>query len=358
MQRLIPSGKCLAVCVLLAGVACESPPSGVVPAPAAAPASTPLPLGIFSAERAFADVAALAQRSAPAGEESNRALRDYVTSQLGPTGLAVETLETPESRAVAEGTGEARSWKHVTATVSGASPDLFLLVARLGGAGRVGSSAEQVREDVSGAALLLELARVLSTRSLPYTTRLIWLGGDALEGPAPDAGTTAQPRGSGALVAQMAERGELSRIRLLVAFDRVCREDLRIARDLRSHRAYREEFFDAAARIGRLQVFPRNQDYESVEGGHQAFSSAGVRAVVALAAADSPPLESRSCVAQSLEAVGAVSLEALDAIGRRLAKIDRFSRAPLASAREDVAPPAVPAADSQSAAPSAAPANP
>jgi len=36
------------------------------------------------------------------------------------------------------------------------------------------------------------------------------------------------------------------------------------------------------------------------------------------------------CSAESLDAVGAVTLDALDAIGRRLAKIDRFSRAPLA----------------------------
>jgi hypothetical protein len=181
----------------------------------------------------------------------------------------------------------------------------------------------------------------------------MWLEGESPGDAEPGAGEAPEHRGSEALAARMAARGELSRVRLLVAFERVCRQDLHIARDLRSHRVHREEFFDAAARTGRVQFFPRNQDYESVEGTHLAFRSAGVRPVVVLTAASST-LGDRACAVQSLEAVGTVSLEGLDAIWRRLAKIDRFSRAPLGTAGEGTASPgAAPAAPPQQSTPSA-----
>lgn len=333
----------MALAVVL-GIACESTP---VPAEREvptepAPASVPLPLGVFSARRAFADVEALAQRASDAGQDPAGALRSYVALQLEATGLALESVDLPRLRADGEGGGAAPgTWTHLVATAAGASPDLFLLVARLDRAGPGRSSSEQLQEDASGAALLLELARVLSTRSLPYTARFVWLAGEDAPGDGPDTGGAGHPGGSEALVAEMAARGDLARIRLLVAFDRVCRDDLRIARDLGSHRVYREEFFDAATRIGRDGVFLRTQDYESVVASHLAFRDAGVRSVVALVAAGSnaiPPHE-HPCAAQSLEAVGVVALDALDAIGRRLAKIDRFSRAPLATAGGERATP-------------------
>ncbi len=46
------------------------------------------------------------------------------------------------------------------------------------------------------------------------------------------------------------------------------------------------------------------------------------------------------CVPESLHAVGDVTLAALDRIGRRLAKIDRFTDMPLADAEGEPTPPA------------------
>ncbi len=337
-RRAIPSGVRLVGCALL-GLACESAP-GQQAAPLAAEAApapvAALPLDLLSAPRAWADLEALSQIVVQgASADPGGATRDYVASQLGPTGLSVETLETLD---VAAGP-EATTWTHVIATAPGASPDLFVLVARLGDADGAPAEADGVDADASGAALLLELARVLSTRSLPYTTRFVWLSGERYAAGTDDAGgadAAGDLRGSRALAAQMTASGELSRIRLLVAFDRVCREDLRIARDLGSHRVHREEFFDAAVRIGRERAFPRNQGFESVEASHLAFRDAGVRAVAAIVATSSEaPADAQAarprCSAESLDAVGAVTLDALDAIGRRLAKIDRFSRAPLSA---------------------------
>lgn len=335
-RSAIPSGVTLLMGALL-GLACES---ARVQEPAAreesatAPVAT-LPLDQLSALRAWGDLEALTALLAEgASADPGAGARDYVASQLRPAGVGVEMLETPDAAAGPE----AASWTHVVATVPGASPDWFLLVAPLGEADAAPAEVSNaVDEDASGAALLIELARVLSTRSLPYTTRLVWLSGERRAAVTDDlgaAGAASDLLGSRALAAHMSARGELSRIRLLVAFDRVCREDLRVARDLGSHRVHREEFFDAAARIGRTRTFSRNQGFESVEASHLAFRAAGVRAVAAIVGSSSEDAAEAQgarprCSAESLDAVGAVTLDALDAIGRRLAKIDRFSRAPL-----------------------------
>jgi hypothetical protein len=334
-RKVIPSGWIL-LAVLL-GLACESPS----PEPPVAPLSEPeatappietLPLDEFSAQRAWADLEALSALLAPgASPDPGKAARDYVTTQLARTGLDVALLETPD----AAGAPDAMTWSHVVATAPGAASDLFVLVAPLGEANAAAASAGAVMEDASGAALLLELARVISTRSTPYTTRFVWIAGEKRVAgtDAAGAGAPGDLHGSRALASTMAGRAELSQIRLLVAFDRVCREDLRVARDLNSHRVHREEFFDAAVRTGRDRNFPRNQGFESVEASHLAFRDAGVRGIAAVAGSatgSAADAASTRCSAGSLDAVGVVTLNTLDAIGRRLAKIDRFSRAPLA----------------------------
>jgi hypothetical protein len=324
-------------------LACESaPPESPAPPPTEAVPPPLPPLGTFSPERALADDVALADLRARAGEGSNAELRSYVIAQLAATGLAFETLETPDAQGAGAGVAQPRTWSQLVATAPGTSPDLFVLAARLGEASPP-PSGEALREEVSGAALVLELARVLSTRKLPYTTRFVWVEGDRRPAGGDDAGDMS---GSVALLMSWADRGDIARIRLLVAFGRVCRDDLRIARDLRSNRVHREDFYEAAVRTGRVQTFPRNQEYESVDASHLPFRAAGVRSVVAITSASDVPLDGHTCTTQSLGSVGAVALEALDAIGTRLAKIDRFARAPLASPAEGAAaapPPSQPA---------------
>lgn len=335
MKSLFPLGLLLLLSALLSP-GCESVPPQATPA---AEESTPPPLGTFSAERALADDVALAERRAQAGDGSYAELRGYVATQLAATKLVVETIETPGVQDASTGVAASRSWSQLVATAPGASPDLFVLVARLAEAGPP-QSGEALREEVSGAALLLELARVLSTRTLPYTTRFVWVEGDGRASGDGEGSVGGELSGSSALLASWKARGDLDRIRLLVALGRVCRDDLRIARDLRSSRVHRENFYEAAVRAGRVSTFPRSQEYESVDASHLAFRSAGVRPIVALTATSGVPFEGHTCTAQSLDAVGVVTLEALNAIGTTLAKIDRFARAPLASPGESTAPPA------------------
>ncbi len=132
-------------------------------------------------------------------------------------------------------------------------------------------------------------------------------------------------------------------IRLLVGFNRVCDADLAITRDLGSHRTYREDFWNAAARLGHEDIFQSGQPFETVLGSHRPFADAGARRVVFISDSifggqESPGLyadteddDLEHCSSNSLQVVGRVSLEALRTISQRLAKIDRFSTSPLAS---------------------------
>jgi len=98
--------------------------------------------------------------------------------------------------------------------------------------------------------------------------------------PAPRAGdATGAPllAGSGLLAAELASEGRAANVRLVVSFQQVGDADLRIARDLRSHRLFREEFWLAAARLGRTDAFRADDRFESPVGSHTSFVVAGFR---------------------------------------------------------------------------------
>ena len=97
----------------------------------------------------------------------------------------------------------------------------------------------------------------------------------------------------------------------------------------------------AAGRLGYTDAFPLDQPFESLLASHVAFRERGVRPVLAIEDtafggedppgiyADTEDDDLAHCAPESLGIVGAVSLAALETIGDRLAKIDRFARSPL-----------------------------
>jgi hypothetical protein len=179
----------------------------------------------------------------------------------------------------------------------------------------------------------------------------VWLAfveGDALaRGEAP-GDPPREGLGTAALVAILARDGRLEHVRLAVYANRVAAPDLRVARDLLSSRALREEFWSAARRRGSLATFPPEAPFEVLEEGQRSLVAAGMRRVVAIAgasavaeeagAASRPADDLAHASRQSLATVGAVSLDALVAISERLAKIDRFVRSPIGSAEEAAEP--------------------
>jgi hypothetical protein len=295
----------------------------------------------FSAERAFADLRALAEIGPRvSGTDGAEQARVYLRSQLVAGGLEVVEIETLRR---IEGVAET-TLRHLSVTLPGASPDRFLLVAPYDTSRFSSFAFAGANDGASGAALLLELARVLKARPLAYTTQLVFLDGEGRPDGEGEGPAHSRWHGSAGLAERMREGAELEDIRLLVAFHQVGDADLHVARDLSSHRVHREEFFKAARRIGRPAPFPTDRGFETVDASHAAFRERGVREVVAIsdtryggdavpgALSETADDTAERCAPESLEAVGVVTLEALDAIGRRLAKIDRFTRSPLAEA--------------------------
>jgi len=316
--------------------ACAQNPSdaGVAPPPEVSPVDE----RSFSAERAYRHLEALAGiGSRAAGTPGAERARAYIRGELEALGLQVGGF--PLRVDLAD--GESFELESLIAAIPGASPDVFALVAPYDTQYFETFDFVGANGGASGSALLLELARVLSQRPLHYAVWLVFLEGEAPFGRGrPDEATTAW-RASSELARAWAEDGQLDRVRLLVYVDQVGDADLRIARDLRSHRGYRETFWDAAQSLGQEEAFPRSQHFESPAAGHLAFIARGLRRSVLLMdtsfGGDEPPglyagTEDdtlQRCSPESLGAVGQVAQAALEEISARLAKIDRFADAPV-----------------------------
>ena len=122
--------------------------------------------------------------------------------------------------------------------------------------------------------------------------------------------------------------------------------NLSVARDLRSHRIYREEFWKVAEQLGYSEEFPPT-GFESIEMSHVSFVEKRLRRVVAItdtshgggrATGDSMQTARTT---RSITARGRVSgswatwtLATLGVISPRLTKIDEFSRPTLEEGEE------------------------
>jgi hypothetical protein len=318
----------LVLAASLAGCRAPATPDGAMP---------PIPAAAtdFSGDAAFAHLRALAAigprvAGTPGAEEA----RKYIRTQIENLGLAAEE----RSFAGPPGPDGVRpELVNLEAVVAGASPQLFVLTAAYDTRPFESFRFQGANDGASGPALLLELMRVTVARPLPYTTRFVFFDREAAA--AGDASGTPQLIGSQLFAAElMSDKDRAASVRLVVSFQQVGDAELRIARDLRSHRLFREEFWLAAARLGRTEAFRPADRFESPVGSQTSFLSAGFRGVVLITdssyGGDEPPGAwanseddtPERCSAQSLGTVGVVTLEALDRIGQRLAKIDRFAK--------------------------------
>ncbi len=340
--------RLLSVPLLLAlGLACQSSPPPAERA-LAGPAKR---AEAFEAQRAWDHLTTLAEIGPRVmGTEGVRRAGDFIAGELAKLDLEVVEQEITVRRSEPEQEQQEQEAKqeqeelalrNIAAKIPGPSSDVFLLLAPYDTRRYENFRFLGVNDGGSGAAVLLEIARVLAADPLPYTTWLVFLDGEAPL--APSSVPVAPPShfGSRALARRLQERRVLSGVRLALILNRVCDADLRVARDLLSHRVYREEFWRAAARLGRTDAFPPGASFESPVASHHALAAVGLRRVVALVdtsfGGDEPPGlyagteddDLEHCSADSLEAVGKVALQALDKISQRLAKIDRFAAAPL-----------------------------
>jgi len=323
----------------------------------------------FSGERAFAHLEALvAIGPRPMGSEGAAAARDYIRSQIEALGLEVNervaTLERPPGwpfagpppppgdegedeeavEAAAEESDDLLRIVQLTTNVPGASEDLLAFAAQYDTRHFESFEFVGANDGASGAAVLLEMARVLAENPFPYTAHFLFLEG---EDPGPPDSELPRFLGSGVIAREVVASGWKPHVRALVAFDRVCDADLRIARDLRSHRPARDEFWEAAARMGYGDAFRWDAPFETPGASHLPFVRLGFRRVVLLAdtrfGGDEPPgtyAHSEDdipahCAPESLEIVGRVTLETLSELADSLAKIDRVSPPPPAPGSEE-----------------------
>jgi len=321
--------------------ACTSPPKQPLPdSSGAGPFRVDAPA--FDAERAWADARRIASYGTPRpGTRAARRVRAYLRKELGRAGVEVDEWVLP---------GPRTALLHVIGTLPGQSSDVFWIVTALESGLPAGDEADVISA-ASGAAAVLEVARALVDAPRPYTIRLAFIEGDAPRRRVDRATAHAERNsenasaldsrfaGSRAFVDELARRGDLDRIRMAVWLEAPGRDDLAVARDLRSHRAYREVFWQSAQALGETRVFANGAEYERAETGHLVLAHSGMRRVVAIAPGNLPaqPTENDDGrpqrvrrAQQNLAAVGRVTLRSIEQVGLRLQRIDGFARSPLA----------------------------
>jgi hypothetical protein len=322
------------VLTALLGMACaEVPP----PAPPAPPPPDP---SRFSGERAWRHLEKLAQLGPRvSGTSESDEARSYIRGELEAIDLEPDPLSFHVNVGLADGGVENVEFETLLAVLPGESDDLVVLAAPFDSRHFDSFTHIGANNGASGAALLLEMARVLSVNPIPYTVWLAFLDGDSAH--ADDTRPDQRYLGSRALVDEIQDGPSLSRVRLMVYFNQVADRDLAIARDLLSDRVVRRAFEGAARRLGHESVFPSDQPYARPPGGHQAFRGVGVRRVMAVVddrfGGDEAPGVYRHteedtlerCDPASLEVAGTVADAGLRDVVELLRKVDRFSSRPV-----------------------------
>ena len=354
-QRSLPASG-----VLLVATACGSFPfaaSQPPPGPTSAASAATLAAEPFDTERAWAHLVALSDLGArPSGSAANREALEYIRTRMEELDLELVDVELPNGSAQAEeraaaqeqapamGPGEAApataaedsasaatKFHHLSAVLPGTSPDRIVLAAHYD----TRATSPGANDGASGPAVLLELARQLVARPLPYTVEIVFL--DGAMGVAADDPTTPLLAGPRAMADYLREAGALDAIRLAVFYREVGDAELTIGRDLLSHRMHREIFFDVARELGLGDAFPRDRGYVESDSSHRSLIDVGMPRVVLIHdpwyGGDEAPGEywggeqdvKEHCAPESLHTVGVVSLAALRRISARLEKVDRVS---------------------------------
>ena len=263
---------------------------------------------------------------------NDKIARAYLSREFRLTGARVRVLEEGDRR-------------HLIAEQKGLSTDVVLLVAAYP------SLRSGAWVDDSGAALLLEFARVFGSDRLPYTLRFALAetrpvpvsqadgpaGEDTLWQPvlSPVEARVGLSEAGHSLALAIEAEGETSRVRAVIAFDTTSRPGQRFARDLRSHPEFRKLFWQRAAELGADSMFPPDGHWTSPDSLQLGFRERSMDRVLALVHEPVSEFDPRGPAMRrdageiSLEmfdSVGIVSVEALLTLMRRLEKVDAFLR--------------------------------
>jgi len=344
-QRVGFSPALKLIALLALGACSTAPPSPLATERAASSAESDAGPTLFSGDRVLENLGMLIDAgSRRPGSPSAARAAGGIADALQAMGAEVEVWQ----GAAAEPHPAGASVGAVVGILEGESPDPVLLVARYDTLpGERDRRGPKVFASATGAAMVLELGRVLSRASRPYSVWLLFLEGDGLAG-APDSTQVIAPNaealnfpGSHAAAAELEARQMVERVRLAIFFGFLPGPKFVMERDLRSHRMYREVFWQSAKSLDGALMFLETDTFRSPQAGHLAFLAQGVRPTVALigqtAGADSeggdfPATPSRLPDAGELERLGRVTLDAIDRITLRLGRLEAFAKSPLGEA--------------------------
>jgi glutaminyl-peptide cyclotransferase len=257
---------------LALALACDRPAE--TPAPPAA--STPAASAGFDGARAFRDLEALVRIGPrPAGSPGAEQARALIRERLRQAGWPVEEHAFdahPKGRPPVP-------MVNVIARKEGASADSILLITHydtknLGGVHFVGAN-----DGASGAAVLLELSRVLAPEKLPLAVELVFADGEEAFGTSINADDGLY--GSNALAQRMQDDGSLARVRAVILVDMVGDRDQNLVFELGSSTRLRELFAREARNLGEPELFDLGSAM-SVIDDHTPFEQRGVAHVLAL----------------------------------------------------------------------------
>ena len=250
----------------------------------------------------------------PAGSPAIEQTRQYITSQLGSVGLTASrqawTATTPSGPV---------PMVNLWARIPGARPDRIVLAGHY--------DTKQFREfrflgandGGSSAAFLLEMARVLKSRSNQLTIDVLFLDGEEA---VIEWGGTDRVYGSRHYVETAIRDGSLASLRALILVDMIADRNLEVKRELGSTPWLTDIIWGAARGLGYERQFVR--EGISIEDDHLPFLEAGV-AAVDLIDFDFPQWHTagdnlEAVGARGLQVVGDVVLAALPQIETRLAR--------------------------------------
>ncbi len=286
---------------------------------AAAP-PTAAPRAAFDGARAFADLEALVRIGPrPSGSPGAARARALIRERLRQAGWPVE-----EHAFAAHPIGAPPvPMLNLIARRAGASAERLLLITHYDTKLIPGIDFVGANDGASGAAALLELARVFAAAELPLTTELVFADGEEAFGVSitePDG-----LYGSTALAERMRTDGSLAQVRSVILVDMVGDRDLNLVVDLGSSPLLRGIFAREAQALG-LGGIVDERALMGVVDDHTPFQTRGVEHVLALidfqfGARVSPgPLwhtagdDLAAVSPASLNAVGSVLVEAVRAI--------------------------------------------
>jgi glutaminyl-peptide cyclotransferase len=255
----------------------------------------------------------------PAGSPAIRQTRAYITRQLSALGLTVQeqvfVSETPSGRI---------DMVNLIVRLPGRRTDRVLFTGHYDTKPLAGQRFVGANDGGSSAAFLIELARVLKTRTHEFTYELVWLDGEeAFCRNWDDCGKPGSPDntyGSRYFVQAAQKANAVASIKAMVLVDMIGDRDLQIRRDSYSTAWLTDIIWRTAKGLAYDRVF--SDIPTSIEDDHMAFLAAGIPSVDVIDL-DYPywhtPDDTLDHVtARSLQIVGDVLLAALPDIEARL----------------------------------------